>query len=182
MHDYHGPRNFNDLVSFITKSTLPAVHELKTAEELNNFVNEHPINFIGCFDESSTEAKELYKSAAKSLNLIINNAYFGAIPASLKDTVQLSKCPSVIAHSLDFVPAEFELSPDSEEDTLKKWIIQNSLPALGEITEDNMMLYYESGLPMVWLVLQSPSTSTLEWVRDIALQYVGKLTFLWLDK
>lgn len=182
VHDYHGSRKFESVVDFIDKSTSSIVHELKSVEEINDFMTNHPLNFIGCFDESDADAKELYRNVAKSTYLIVNNAYFGMVSAHLKDALKIQVTPSILARSIDFAPTELEVTPDVTEDNMTKWIVQRSLPAFGEITEENIMLYYGTGLPMMWVVMRSPNDAILEWAHDLAIQYLGKMTFFWLDK
>ena len=181
-HEYHGPRSFNDMVGFVEKAAAPAVHELKSVEEAREFMDSHYLNFVGCFGDADAKAKEAYKSAAKSLYLRINKAHFGVVPATFKDALQISKVSTVTVHSPDFVPVEHKIDSSASADDIRLWLLRHALPALDDITEENIMLYYEANLPVVWLVMQSPSDTTLEWVRDLAIQYSESLKFVWLDK
>jgi len=48
---YNGPRTAEDLVRFVEKGMEPAVANLRDADAVAKFINDHPINIFACFGD-----------------------------------------------------------------------------------------------------------------------------------
>jgi len=190
---YNGPRTAEDVVRFVEKGIEPAVTNLRDADAVANFLNDHPINIIACFGDPETEGHELHDTFFQVATIAHINSDVWFATVEKPELAGLTKCPQLIARQLDLPrPLTYDFG-DIDDDAaaaqlrtpgaIARWIARVTTPALDEIGQSNYQRYIELNLPIVWVIInpKTESVAALSWIRDIAKEHIGKLSFVWLD-
>jgi len=180
--DYEGERSADAIISYMKKLSLPAVSELKSADEVYKFSSDGKVVIIGFFD--NVESAE-YKAFHATANKLRTKFTFGAVVgnSNINNEFKVETSPTVILFK-KFDEGKNVLQA-AEIGELESFITINSVPTIDEIGPENYKSYVDAGLPLAYLFVdlqvEGQQTDFVNRVQKIAVATKGKINWVYID-
>jgi len=176
--DYDQARKSEAIVKFMLKQKQPAWITLKSQKEIDDFVaDQGDIEVVAFVAESDKASLDAFVAVAKNLR---NDYEFAVVnDASL---VPAGKSQPVVVLYRNFDEPEVVHTGAWTEEALSGFVRGNAFPLVGEIGPENYQKYLERGFPLVWIFIdKSKDQSVLAAAREVAKDFRGSLSLVWLD-
>eukprot|EP00834_Sanchytrium_tribonematis_P000995 NODE_21_length_42443_cov_0.822808.p6 type:complete len:518 gc:universal NODE_21_length_42443_cov_0.822808:40631-39078(-) len=175
---YEGARTKEGIVDYIVKRKLPAVIEIKKAEEISELKEKYGLLV------ASLGSSELFHGVADKLRDI---ATFIAVPEKLsKDSnkalnIEMKKDEVYLVAAFLEKPVSYGKLKDAE--SLSKWLKPRTLPVLGDVTPENFKQYSDSELPLgfIFYTSESDKEKVKSALSDAANKQWGVVNFGFVD-
>lgn len=100
---------------------------------------------------------------------------------SSASVIGTAACPALVMHRPDSETPE-EFSFENGAKGVRTWIARRSIEPIEEMNAGNFDKYVTVDLPLAWIITPSEAEpSLLESLRAVALEFAGKLAFVWLS-
>lgn len=177
--EYTGERTHDKIVKFIERGNKPSYIELKTEDEMKEFVSTNPLSVLACSSsEKNIKFKTLFEHISQEMYLTTDISFAWSTNPS---SIGVSKCPALIMHRPGIEKPE-EFSFENGARGIRTWIARRSIEPIEEITASNFDKYVTVNLPLVWVITSGEADSALlESLRTVALEFVDKVAFVWLN-
>ena len=187
--DYNGPRKADGIVAFMKKQTGPASKPISTDAELQKLLQQEPsVQYVilGLFNEG--KVSQLQSSWAMLTNRLRDEFLFArSSDAALKAKYNVAPDAEAIIAFLYQDRTTYEGS--SKTSDVEAFIRQNSLPLVGEYSEQTAPHYASRKLPVAKLFLnvdRKPRSQTMKYytnrLRKLADQFKGKVLVAFSDR
>jgi len=181
-NDYDAGRTTDAIVSYMKKQALPAISELKNADEATKFSTSDKVIVIGFFDNAESADYTTFKSASE---LFRNKYIFGSVVglSDVNSALGVTETPSVVLFK-KFDEGKAVLSKDKISE-LAQWLKTAGTPLIDELGPENYNNYMEAKLPLAYLFVD-PSVSGqkdefIAKIRETAEATKGKINWVWID-
>jgi len=150
--DYKGPRKADGIVAYMKKQVGPAARQLESVDDVEKFIvsdQESGFAVVGFFDsdKKAQSASPLHSSFAIVANKLRENYMFAKVyDANIAKHYGVDADTLVAFKQFDDKKAVYK--GESKIKAVEDWIKANSLPLVGEITEQNSELYTKRELPI----------------------------------
>eukprot|EP01060_Flectonema_neradi_P003150 TRINITY_DN1200_c2_g2_i1.p1 TRINITY_DN1200_c2_g2~~TRINITY_DN1200_c2_g2_i1.p1 ORF type:complete len:485 (+),score=117.15 TRINITY_DN1200_c2_g2_i1:49-1503(+) len=177
--NYEGGRHTDEILTWVKKHSVPAMSLLNNEEELSKFKNHHEVVTVAFLKKGSKEITEWEQFCASHRM----NHLFGLITDEKLAAKEGVSLPALIVYK-DFderkdIADKFDLS------TALDFITASSFRLFAEIKPSIYKSYIERKLPIAWLFVDGEQEKDSEYakaaVADIAKEYKGKLSMVWVD-
>uniref|UniRef100_A0A6B2EGS5 Protein disulfide-isomerase n=1 Tax=Phlebotomus kandelakii TaxID=1109342 RepID=A0A6B2EGS5_9DIPT len=130
--DYTGGRQADDIVTWLTKKTGPPAVELESVEASEKFLEENQVVVVGFFKDRESDAAKAFLAVANA----VDEYPFGV--TSNEDVYKKyeAKCGSVVLFK-KFDEGKAVYEGDVEEESLKKFILSESMPLVVDFNHDS---------------------------------------------
>ncbi|KAG8901588.1 protein disulfide-isomerase precursor, partial [Tulasnella sp. 403] len=181
--EYSGPRKADGIVTYMVKQSLPAVSQL-TAAAHEEFKNAEKVVVVA-YLASSTEAPAPAFSAAAEKHR--DDYLFGLTTDEAAIKAAGVTPPAIVVYQqfddgrVDFPSQGIQ---DTSLDVLEKFLADNSVPLLDEITGDNYPIYAANGHPIAYLFISpddEKKQTYIDAIKPVAKKNKGALNFVWID-
>jgi protein disulfide isomerase len=158
-YEYKAPgsagRKTSGIVAYMKKQIRPAITLINTEKELESFiVSDAATRYAVVAFVSSEKPSQLQSSFALLANKLRDDFYFGKVidnPELMRKFTKDSASEALVVFSYgEAIVYDGPAKQSSVEDFIKA----NSVPLVGEITEENSSLYSNRGLPIVKFVMK----------------------------
>lgn len=180
--EYHGPRQAEGIISYMTKQSLPAV-SIVTSENHEEFLKADKFVAIAYLPSSTAVPAPVFSSVAESHR---DDYLFGLVTDDAVAEAAKVKPPALVVYrSFDEHRTEYP-DPLASVTTqqLEDWFGELAIPVIDEVNGENYGLYTSSGKPLAYLFLD-PSSETkdanIAAIKPIAKKYKSKVNFVWID-
>ena len=212
---YKGSHSTDAVMNYIHKQLEPPAKLLKSINEVNLFLNQQSnsnygistsmtVGFFTEYEDIEEDDYNEYIEVAKELQLN-EDTYFGYVinPTIIKYYKKnkiIDRTPSLLMIGDGNITNTINLDELYGENIgISSWILKNSIPLVGKMTNNNFLLYEKQGLPilMMFLNLTDELTSQqgiiggktnniyneilLDELRQVAKEYKNSILFVYLD-
>jgi len=148
--EYKGPRQTAGIVAYMKKQVGPAAKLLDSAADVEKLTKSDPetgFAVVGFFDQARSKTSQLQSSFALVANKLRDSFVFGkTFDASAAK--HFGAEPDQLVAFKDFDDKKTVYKGETTTKAVEEWIRQNSLPLIGEWTEDKADLYNKRELPI----------------------------------
>jgi len=176
--EYNGGRTAETIVTWLEKKTGPPAKTLATVDEAKDFVANNDIAVIGFFaDVESADAKAFLEAASNLDDYPFAISSDAAVLAEYKATgVVLFK---------NFDEGRNDLEGEVSEETVTKFVTENSLPLVVEFNQDTAQKISSGEIKSHLLMFISAAAedyaAQVEMTRAIAKDHKGEMLFVTID-
>eukprot|EP00842_Homolaphlyctis_polyrhiza_P003696 jgi/Hompol1/4327/HPOL_007048-RA len=176
--EYKGERTSESIVSTLKRYLLPAVSDL-TAETVEEFSQSARVVVIGVFGKKADEEKKVFTEIANSLR---DNFVFGAVADAKAIKSHKVSSPGIVLFK-QFDEGSVVYTGEFDAVEIAKFINEQSVPIMGEITPENYEIYSNRGLPIGFYFYdgtekRSENSDVLE---AVAKKFFGKISFAYIN-
>jgi len=189
--DYDGPRDHHGIVRWAKGKSGPVSTSLDTVEAADSFLKEGVVLYYGpkeggkfheAFKKVSSSFQDLFRFAHTS-NKQVGEKVFGTVSEGEEKIIVVH--PSKYSSKLEDSKIVFDASASSTSDDLTAFLLKKGVPLAGEITQDNIKIYRQKGLPIVKLYIDTDWEKNakginyyLNRLRKVAKNFEDKLAFV----
>ncbi|KAG8954777.1 protein disulfide-isomerase precursor [Tulasnella sp. 419] len=181
--DYGGPRKSDGIVSYMIKQSLPAVSEV-TAANHDEFKSSDRVVVIAYLPSSTEAPAPIFSQVADAHR---DDYLFGLVSDEAAIKAAGVTPPAIVLYKqFDEGRNDFPSKgiADTSRVNLEKFVTENALPLMDEISGENYPTYSQSGIPLAYLFVD-PSTdgkdATIDAIKPVAKKFRGKVNFVWID-
>lgn len=143
------------------RETEPAVHVLKSSEEVDAFVASHPLTVVGFLDNDHDDRWAVFKSVALKKRHTLD--FVAVLAASWAP----QPAPAVVLYR-NFEEPKLVYEGEFAAPVVATWISRNLLPTLGEISVDTFPSYMAAELSVLGYLFVDPNdASTPEFLKEL---------------
>lgn len=169
---YAGARKNDSIVSYMVRQSMPAVSDV-TADNIDEFVGQGDYVTVAFYDDKKNNAT--FSTVAEALR---DKYLFGASSdAKLAKEYGVSKLPAIVAFKqFDDDKAVYDANTKGfkfTEENIKKFVVQESFPVVGEIGPQTFTGYATSGIPLLYIFVDNDEDR--EELSEIAKSLAPKL-------
>ncbi|KAI8456834.1 thioredoxin-like domain-containing protein [Phakopsora pachyrhizi] len=179
--EYGGTRKADGIVTFMKKRSLPVI-SIVTSGNHTDFTQSDNVVIVAYLDESDKKSYETFQRYAETKR---DEFIFGAVHEHSKiDSVSSLPKPSIVLWKKfdegrnDFHGQEFT------DENVSKFVSENSIPLLNEVSPKNFAMYEAAGIPLAYLFIEpnNPEREALiKALEPVAKEFKGKISFVWID-
>ena len=163
------------------KQTRPAVATLTTSAEVTAFAEEDKVVVVGFFQDKESSEFKKFTEVAETLR---QKYSFGAVVGNN----EVAKENGVTGDNGVVLFKKFDEGKNvlnGDLSTLNEFISGNSVPTIDELGPETYKDYAESGLPLLYLFVDSrvegQTTTYVDKIRELAKSTKGKLNWAYID-
>jgi len=172
--DYDQARKAEAIVTFMKKQKQPAYVEIKSKQELEDFVDDPEIVVVAFVAQGDKTALDTFVAVAKALR----NDYAFAFSSDL--SLSPSKAKAAVLYR-KFDEPTVTHSGEWAEEALTTFIKSAAFPLVGEIGPENYQKYLERGFPLAWFFVHKDNDkAVLATAAEVAKDF-KTISCVWLD-
>eukprot|EP00698_Gefionella_okellyi_P010986 TRINITY_DN2881_c0_g1_i3.p1 TRINITY_DN2881_c0_g1~~TRINITY_DN2881_c0_g1_i3.p1 ORF type:complete len:375 (+),score=87.39 TRINITY_DN2881_c0_g1_i3:45-1127(+) len=174
--DYKGARTKPALIDFVKRNLQPATTKLSSEAEVQEFIGKSGTVVIS-LSSDATEAAG-FEAVARELRETVPNTFFAQV-----DNGDLFAKAGGEAGKKIVVRSNGEVSSTSDTADLANFIVIQSLPLVGSISDETAALYQRTNLGLLFAFIDESkdNAATLETLRAVATATRGKLSAVTAD-
>jgi len=181
--DYGGPRKADGIISYMVKQSLPAVSDVTGATH-EEFVKADKVVVVAYLASSTDAPASAFSSVAEKYR---DDYLFGLSTDEAAIEAAGVTPPAIVLYKI-FDEGRNDFPSGGIKDTtaanLAKFIEDNSIPLLDEISGENYPTYSASGLPLAYLFLDPTADdkeAQINAIKPVATKHKGAVNFVWID-
>jgi protein disulfide-isomerase A1 len=180
---YGGPRKADGIIAYMLKQALPAVSDVTIANH-DEFKTSDKVVVIAYLGSKTDAPAAAFSSVAEKHR---DDYLFGISTDADALKVAGVEAPAIVVYQkFDNGRADFPAAgiKNTNVEVLEKFILDNSVALLDQVTGENYPGYAQTGLPLAYLFIDPYDEKLQEHidaVKPIAAKYKGKINFVWID-
>lgn len=181
--DYTGGRDEASLISFATRMSSPAVHQISRLEQAKLFANkkaDEGIIFLG----SGTEGSDLYKIFSKVARKKQASGYFLWLEQMVsptddgRDNSYVEKIEKGILE-----PRSWDVKTEERtEESLEAWVQDQNIPTIAIVTRSNFSKITRNGRPLLLAVVDMENEDLVKGIKAHMLDFILRAPQPFVDK
>jgi len=147
---YNGPREAKGIIDYMKKQVGPSAKPLLTSDDLESFTamtSERDYCIVGFFDPNNAKSSQLHAAFLLVSSKMRDDYFFGIVTDKEVAKKAGFEGESLVAFK-NYDDLKTLYSGPTKKKEVEDWIVQNSLPIVGEFTSDKGERYHKRGLPI----------------------------------
>lgn len=187
---YTGPRKAAGIVSYMKKQSGPAAKQLDTIADVEAFIKSDPETqyaIVGFFNQEKQQNSQLYSAFTVLSNRMRDSFVFGKVyDAQVAEHFGVQQDALVAFKGFELKEKDRRVVYEGDPSTknVEDWMRSNSLPLVGEFTDEKADQYQKRDLPLAKLYLNfDPASSPKQFdyymnrLKKVAEEYKNKILF-----
>ncbi|KAG9014090.1 hypothetical protein FRB90_005597 [Tulasnella sp. 427] len=180
---YGGPRKADGIIAYMLKQSLPPVSDVTGANH-EEFKSSDKVVVVAYVKDKSDALASTFAQVAEKHR---DDYLFGLSTDEHAAKIAGVTAPAVVVYQkFDQGRADFPSTgiEKTNSEVLEKFILDNSVALLDQVTGENYPAYAQTGLPLAYMFIDPYDEKLQEHidaVKPIAAKHKGKINFVWID-
>ncbi|KAG8953618.1 protein disulfide-isomerase precursor [Tulasnella sp. 424] len=180
---YGGPRKADGIIAYMLKQSLPAVSDV-TAANHEEFKSTDKVVVVAYLGSKTDAPAPAFSEVAEKHR---DDYLFGISTDEQAAKIAGVQAPAIVVYQkFDNGRADFPVNgiKNTNVEVLEKFILDNSVALLDQVTGENYPAYAQTGLPLAYMFIDPYDEKLQEHIdaiKPIAKKYKGKINFVWID-
>lgn len=178
--EYGGGRTSEEIITWLSKKTGPPAKELKTADEVKEFVDKKNVVVVGFYKDKESDAAKAFVEAAQG----VDDLEFGIVhDEAIAKENKVESDNVVVFKKFDEGRADYD--GEAKADDIIKFIKANQLPLVTEFNDENAPKIFGGDVKKHVLLFVGKKADNFQSIYDsfsaAAKDFKGKVLFVFVD-